>query len=186
MAIQLLQRCVCIVTSAEYGHFVFCVLKQPTLFTFQFINTCCGALVCCHAPVKTFEGTGQVASIAAMAYQCCKIIKTGCCELCLLDMTKLHGNPAFVKMRLHLDFCGIRAFCPLRVEATDPVYIPIRKHLLWCFSLLPCSSQNVRRNRAGRFDCCHGVSMLQNKQWQICIVTSAETDILLWLVEWCH
>ena len=100
-------------TSAEYGHFVFCVSKQPTLFTFQFVNTCCGALVC-HAPVKTFEGTGQVASIAAMAYQCCKI-KTGCCELCLA-----------------CDFCRIRTCCPLRVEATDLVYIPIRKHLLWC------------------------------------------------------
>ena len=134
---------------------MFCVSKQLTLFTFQFVNTCCGALVC-HAPVKTFEGTGQVASIAAMAYQCCKI-KTGCCEFCLA-----------------CDFCRIRTFCPLRVEATVLVYIPIRKHLLWCFSLLPCSSQNVRRNRAGRFDGCRGVSMLQNKLWQICIVTSAE------------
>ena len=84
-------------------------------------------------------------------------------------------------MRLHHDFCRIRTFCLLRVEATDPVYIPIRKHLLWRFSL-PCSSQNVRRNRAGRFDCCHGVSMLQNRNWLLWIVSCMwllqNTDIL--------
>ena len=247
-------------TSAEYGHFVLCVSKQPTLFTFQFVNTCCGALVCCHAPVETFEGTGQVAQNPSsgavvqgflVEFLKCRssrahirgsqalrrhpnasghLIKgPGCCICNRLKQRRgaalrlrlpavleprrdqlhaaispsvifshpswktrkivrpgLHGHPAFVKIRLHRGFCRIRTFCLLRVEAIDPVYISIRKHLLWCFSLLPCSSQNLRRNRAGRFDCCHGVSMLQNKQCQICIVTSAETDILLWLVEWCH
>ena len=84
-------------------------------------------------------------------------------------------------MRLHRDFCRIRTFCPkFASRSMDPVYISIRKHL----RLQPCSNQNFQG--VGRFDCCHGISMLQTKQLQIRIMTSAETDILLWLVEWCH